>query len=77
MIGTFPLPGGAPVAPAQAIQAFSHWASTSQEFARLYSRYLGDVASLWTRSLEREQGKPVEAVASPAPGDSSFEGSEW
>lgn len=75
--GAFPLPGGSPVIPTEALQAFVQWAASSQEFARHYARYLADCATLWTRSLEREQGKAVDAVASPAPGDRRFATGEW
>lgn len=66
-----------PPGPMQPWQAFAQWAAASPEFALLYAKYLGDLATVWTRTLEREQGRHVEPVVAPSPGDRRFAAPEW
>jgi polyhydroxyalkanoate synthase len=66
-----------PPGPLQPWQAFAQWAAASPEFALLYTKYLGDLATVWTRTLEREQGRQVDPVAAPSAGDRRFAAPEW
>jgi polyhydroxyalkanoate synthase subunit PhaC len=74
------LPDSPPDSPASDPQpwaAFMQWAAGSNQFAEHFARYARDAALLWQRTLERNEGKPVEPVVTPAPSDRRFGATEW
>ena len=64
-------------ASANALMAFAEWAVRSPQYGQLQARLWHDLALLWQRSIEREQGRTVEPVAVPDPADKRFASPEW